>query len=369
MRQRLAILALVMNVWACAAHQSAMAPSVMAKAPDRSGSGAASPSGELLDIRARLQIEVENVAVSSAQLRQLVQDSNGQVVSDDTSSSGGSVSGSFDIRVPAAKTGAFLEAAGGLGHVLQRNVTATDVSKEFHDTEILLHNLEATLQRYEELLAKATDVKDMLAIEAELARTRQQIDRVKGERQWLEDRVARSTIHVDLIPVRPELAPEPTAKFYPGLKASYFKGLGTNRLSYWGTGASIQFVQRLSIDLDVLRSTQSHESVLTGPDLLLLTFGGELYSDFLGGGRRRFLNPYLGFRLGYARTDGTRYSTNAPPQSATDGSFVLGATAGIELVRLRGFVLDLQEQGIGFIGNEFAPSFGIQSSLTARVVF
>jgi hypothetical protein len=356
MWQRLALAVSLALGCACATQRSALAA---AEAPPREATSMGATEKkpvEMVDLRANLQIEVPNVAEAAAKLRQLAAEATAQIVADDIKSNGWRETGSFDLRVPAAKAKAFLDAAGALGRVALRNVTETDVSKEFHDSEIQLRNLKATLQRYEELLAKATDVKDMLAIEAELGRVRGQIDRVTGERRWLEDRVARATIHIDLLPVRPVLAPEPQAKFYPGLKGSFFAGMGKTRLNYVGTGASVQFGARGSIDLDVLKSTKSPDSLLDGADLLLLTIGGEAYSDFLGGGKRRFLNPYLGFRLGYGR-------------SAGHSAFALGGTAGLELVRVKYFVLDVQEQGIGLIGGSVTPGFGFMTSVTGRLVF
>lgn len=52
------------------------------------------------------------------------------------------------------------------------------------------------------------------------------------------------------------------------------------------------FSRSFSLDVTVL---PRHDADARS-DLFSASFAG--YSDFLGGGRRRFLNPYLGLRLG-----------------------------------------------------------------------
>jgi hypothetical protein len=88
----------------------------------------------------------------------------------------------------------------------------------------------------------------------------------------------------------------------------------------------------------------------------LASIGGEIYSDLLGGGERRYLNPYLGWRAGYARLD-------------SDNQAMVGATLGVELYRNRWFGLDLETRHyLAFLGDRgahylFAPA------LAARVAF
>ena len=73
---------------------------------------------------------------------------------------------------------------------------------------------------------------------------------------------------------------------------------------------------------------------------MLLTLGGEMYSDFLGGGKRRFLNPYLGYTLGYARFLGHNEG-------------VLGVTLGLELVKTKAITVDLNARALGlFFGGD-----------------
>jgi hypothetical protein len=79
------------------------------------------------------------------------------------------------------------------------------------------------------------------------------------------------------------------------------------------------FVLRpFNLDLDLMTNLDGARR--RGVDLVVATVGVELYSDLLGGGRRRFLNPYFGFRTGYA----SFYGDHAVP---------IGGSVGVEIFR------------------------------------
>jgi hypothetical protein len=68
---------------------------------------------------------------------------------------------------------------------------------------------------------------------------------------------------------------------------------------------------------------------------LLATAGSALYSDFLSGGRRRFLNPYIGYRVGYAWIDDR-------------SAFLFGGEVGLELFKHEWVLVDAQARALGF---------------------
>ena len=211
-----------------AAPSSAMAmPARMANGAPSSAIASGPANPVMLDIEATLDIEVGRVPDAAARIRDIVQNQGGVFTSDCVTDQSGRLEGNFDVRVDAEKTAQVIEALAALGRVKARDLRAKDVSKEYFDSTILLQNLQATLARYQQILSRANDVKDMLQIEAELARVRQEIERVEGSLRWMKDRVSRSTIHVHVQEPRVEIAkpapiePEPSAKFHPGARAVY----------------------------------------------------------------------------------------------------------------------------------------------------
>jgi hypothetical protein len=312
---------------------------------------------EMLDIEATLNIVVEQIATAAAELRTQVRQHGGVLVDDvvDESSYG---SGRFLIRIAAPGTDEMMAALERLGQVRSRQVQARDIGKQYLDAQLQLENLNVAMARYEQILAKAERVADILSIERELTRLRGEIEHVKGNLRWMKDRVARSTIHVNL--VSPHLAAvqgpvEPQAKFYPSLRLAFAEDMRGNnaRQSYLGGGISLRANRAFSLDLDGLRRT-STGSPIKGLDIFMITMGGESYSEFLGNGTRRFANPYLGWRLGYARFLG-------------NNEFALGATVGLELVKTRYLGVDVAVRGIGLIGH--SAHLAVEPDLTIRFAF
>jgi hypothetical protein len=96
-------------------------------------------------------------------------------------------------------------------------------------------------------------------------------------------------------------------------------------------------------------------SASPGLDVVLVTAGGDLYSDFLGGGQRRFLNPYLGLRAGYARITAANY-------------FAGGGTIGVELFKSRYATIDTDLRVLGLFGSP-GSELGLEPTLGANVAF
>jgi len=124
-----------------------------------------------------------------------------------------STSSSLTIRVPAEKFEALLEGLQDLGDVSHKNVVGNDVTEEFFDLQIRMKNAMVLRDRFIALLAQAKSVEASIAIEKELARLTEQIERMKGRSRFLRDQSAYSTITIDFQPkqasVRPGRIPLP----------------------------------------------------------------------------------------------------------------------------------------------------------------
>jgi hypothetical protein len=315
------------------------------------------PAQEMYDVEARLTLEVDKLADARAQVRKLVLEFNGTITNDQLSAGSDYEEANFELRIPSPMIYKFLDGVDGIGKTTAREVKARDVGKEYHDDLILLENLEKTMKRYEEILAKAQDVKDMLRIEAELSRVRTQIDQVKGNVQWLRDRVARSTVYLRIVPVRPgDEFHEPEAKLYPGIRGTYmldYRKDGSKE-HFAGFGLSLHFARYFSIDLDGMRGVSGTDDS-SGLQAFVATMGGDFYSDYFGKGERRWLNPYLGARMGYARV-------------LENNDFVLTGLVGLEIFKTKTFMIDVQGRVGGFFGKE-GTHVGVQPSISLNVAF
>src|SRR5262249_38833606 len=103
--------------------------------------------------------------------------------------------------------------------VLARTVGGDDVTEEFIDLDSRLKNLEATRDRLQSFLDKATTVEDALKVNQSLSDLQGQIEQIKGRRQFLQQSAALSTISVSLSPV-PAVAPLVTEEGWQPLRVA-----------------------------------------------------------------------------------------------------------------------------------------------------
>jgi hypothetical protein len=317
---------------------------------------AVAPTREMLDIEAHVSMQVPKVKRAVQALHELTARVGGVVTSERVDSTSEYGAAELTVRVPSGATQGVFEELEKLGSVLEQNVTARDIGKEYFDANLRLSSLEATQRRYQEILTHASTVEEILRIEAELGRIRTEIEQVKGNLRWLSDRAARATLHLTLRERVPEVVHsiEPEPKFFPGLRLPMLVDFGKkDTQTYVGGGFSLRFTRAVSLDLDVLKRQGSETR---GPDAVLASVGGEIYSDLLGGGERHFLNPYLGWRVGYARFD-------------SDNQALVGATLGLELYKNRWFGLDAEARNYLAFGSDRGAHYALEPALSARIAF
>jgi hypothetical protein len=105
----------------------------------------------------------------------------------------------LELRVPSAQFDALVGALNQLGKVESVNVSAEDVSEEYVDLGARLANARRVEARLVEMLATRTGkLSDVLTVEQELARVRQEAERYEARIRWLERRATLSSLQVSL---------------------------------------------------------------------------------------------------------------------------------------------------------------------------
>lgn len=110
-------------------------------------------------------------------------------------------------RVPAPRFRELIAAVPSFGAVIRESLAAADVTRDYLDLEIRIENAEKSRQRLLAILEKATKVEEVLAIETDLRRLTEEIERMKGELRFLADQIAFSTVSVQFRSSAPEPAP------------------------------------------------------------------------------------------------------------------------------------------------------------------
>jgi hypothetical protein len=104
------------------------------------------------------------------------------------------------LRVPADRFDAAMAALRHLGQVRSEAIATEDITRAYADLEIRLAVKEATVARLRELLATRTGkLSDVLDVERELARAVTELEQMKGERRFDDQRIATSTITAELL--------------------------------------------------------------------------------------------------------------------------------------------------------------------------
>lgn len=103
------------------------------------------------------------------------------------------------VRVPVTRFDEYIESLSKLGEIFRRRISSQDVTREYTDIAIRLKSAKVVLKRLQELLAKAKNVKEAMAVEKEIGRVVETIERMKGQLRYLEQHAALSTVTIRFV--------------------------------------------------------------------------------------------------------------------------------------------------------------------------
>jgi hypothetical protein len=191
-----------LTLFACS-HRPEGAAFEAASAP-AAGPGVASAQAPLLTQRklvrkATLDLVVEDVASVRTRCEALAAQRGGFVQSVGATRYGGAQHVQLVLRVPKEQLDAVLEVVRGLGAVQSEQQAVDDVTQKFVDVDARLRNMSRTEQRLLGLLdERASGLGDVLAVERELARVREEHETLSAQMRALEEQIGLSTITLDL---------------------------------------------------------------------------------------------------------------------------------------------------------------------------
>ncbi|GIG39560.1 DUF4349 domain-containing protein [Cellulomonas phragmiteti] len=140
-------------------------------------------------------------------------------------------SATLTLRVPARAMTTLTDDLGGIGEVREFLVETENVTGAAQDLDARIAATELSVARMSDLLARAATSSDIIEAEAALTERQADLERLRSERARLADRVALSTVHVEIH--APDQVPEPVATgpatFLDGLETGWTAFLGTVR--------------------------------------------------------------------------------------------------------------------------------------------
>lgn len=111
--------------------------------------------------------------------------------------------GQLVLRVPSGNFSDLKTAVEGVGEVQHSETNRTDVTEQLVDLDARLRNLRAERDRLRQLYEQANETEDVLAVGKRLSDVQGEIERLEAKKRSLENRVAFSTLTVELSEPRP----------------------------------------------------------------------------------------------------------------------------------------------------------------------
>lgn len=111
--------------------------------------------------------------------------------------------GQIELRVPRENFSSLMSAVESEGTVVSTNTDSQDVTDQLVDIEARLTNLRSQREKLRDLYDEANETEDVLEVQERLSEVQTEIERLEAQQRSLENRVAYSTITVQLEEPRP----------------------------------------------------------------------------------------------------------------------------------------------------------------------
>jgi len=149
---------------------------------------------------AQLDLQVVNYEVALQRLTTFANEEKGFVATQSSAKlPNGKLQGTVVVKVVPENLDRFLEKARGLGELKNQTLGTEDVTKAYFDTDARLRNAKRMEERLLQMLDRNTGkVSDLLQVEKELGRVREQIEQMQGELKYYDALVQYATVTISL---------------------------------------------------------------------------------------------------------------------------------------------------------------------------
>jgi Domain of unknown function (DUF4349) len=168
-----------------------------ASAPGQVDQLSATLASNLIVKTGSMAIEVADLDKAVSQAQATIVGMGGYIGQSSSSGEKDSATATVEYRVPAARWDDALAAIRALGSkVISSQTNAQDVTTQAVDINARLTNLQATESALQAIMARASAIPDVLAVEQQLSSTQGQIEELSAEQKTLNDQASMSTLTV-----------------------------------------------------------------------------------------------------------------------------------------------------------------------------
>lgn len=163
-----------------------------------------------------LSLLVKDVRSSSDNILEYTKNNNGFMVNSSLNNPEDVASATISVRIPSRKLKPALDYFRSLSvKVISENLTGEDITDQYTDINSRLQTLNSTKAKFEEILAKSTEISDILNVQREIINLQSQIDSLIGQQKYLEKSAELSLITMYLSTDELSLPYAPTALWRP----------------------------------------------------------------------------------------------------------------------------------------------------------
>lgn len=161
--------------------------------------------GEQTEVAERKVIYEALVSVTVAEVEKAVRDINakaadlgGYIANSVRDNNSDFPTARITYRIPQARYTDFMAFVRGLGEPGTEWIDSADVTEKYVDLEARLANRLVHEERLLAILSKTGSVEELLSVERELSRVREDIEVIEGQLRYLQENVAMATVTVSL---------------------------------------------------------------------------------------------------------------------------------------------------------------------------
>lgn len=204
--------------------------------------------------KAELTVRVEDVPSALDDTRTTVETAGGYVGDETTDRDGRSHERSrLVLRVPQEKYADVLEELSGSGKLIERKVSADDVTDQVVDVKSRIASQKASVARVRDLMDKATELSDIVTLEGELSTRQTELEALQAQQASLKDRTSLATITLVLSETEVEKEKDDETGFTDALGGGWDAFITTMRWVAVVIGAALPFLAALAVLLVVWR--------------------------------------------------------------------------------------------------------------------
>ena len=142
----------------------------------------------------------DDVGQTRYDVQVLVDEHGGQVADDktETDKSGEPLRSRMVLRVPVDDFDEVMDALAGMDTLASTTTSSEDVTTQLIDVEARIKVQQASVARVRQLLTRAQSIRDIMAIEAEVAQRQAELDSLAQQQAYLKDQTSMSTVKVNI---------------------------------------------------------------------------------------------------------------------------------------------------------------------------